>query len=171
MRKFIPGIILTLVVLPIIGIGAALLGLINANADQAPSKAEGWLSMRALDASVERRAPHDPNPVPVNDATLIEGMKTYVMACAECHGNLDKKPSQFGVELYPRAPQLIMHGVHDEEWQTFYVIKHGVRNTGMPAWKNLMSDIDIWKMTAFLSRVNNLPPAVQEEWNKAMQQH
>jgi len=40
MRKFIPGIILTLVVLPIIGIGAALLGLINANADQAPSKAE-----------------------------------------------------------------------------------------------------------------------------------
>ena len=171
MRKFIPGIILTLVVLPIIGIGAALLGLINAIADQAPSKAERWLSMRALDASVERRAPHDPNPVPVNDATLIEGMKTYVMACAECHGNLDKKPSQFGVELYPRAPQLIMHGVHDEEWQTFYVIKHGVRNTGMPAWKNLMSDIDIWKMTAFLSRVNNLPPAVQEEWNKAMQQH
>ena len=171
MRKFIPGIILTLVVLPIIGIGAALLGLINANADQAPSKAERWLSMRALDASVERRAPHDPNPVPVNDATLIEGMKTYVMACAECHGNLDKKPSQFGVELYPRAPQLIMHGVHDEEWQTFYVIKHGVRNTGMPAWKNLMSDIDIWKMTAFLSRVNNLPPAVQEEGNKAMQQH
>ena len=72
MRKFIPGIILTLVVLPIIGIGAALLGLINANADQAPSKAERWLSMRALDASVERRAPHDPNPVPVNDATLIE---------------------------------------------------------------------------------------------------
>jgi mono/diheme cytochrome c family protein len=171
MRKFIPGIILTLVVLPIIGIGAALLGLINANADQAPSKAERWLSMRALDASVERRAPHDPNPVPVNDATLIEGMKTYVMACAECHGNLDKKPSQFGVELYPRAPQLIMHGVHDEEWQTFYVIKHGVRNTGMPAWKNLMSDIDIWKMTAFLSRVNNLPPAVQEEWNKMMQPH
>jgi mono/diheme cytochrome c family protein len=98
-------------------------------------------------------------------------MKTYVMACAECHGNLDKKPSQFGVELYPRAPQLIMHGLHDEEWQTFYVIKHGVRNTGMPAWKNLMSDIDIWKMTAFLSRVNNLPPAVQDEWNKAMQQH
>ena len=171
MRKFIPGIILTLVVLPIIGIGAALLGLINANADQAPSKAERWLSMRALDASVERRAPHDPNPVPVNDATLIEGMKTYVMACAECHGNLDKKPSQFGVELYPRAHQLIMHGLHDEEWQTFYVIKHGVRNTGMPAWKNLMSDIDIWKMTAFLSRVNNLPPAVQDEWNKAMQQH
>jgi len=171
MRKFIPGIILTLVVLPILGVGAALLGLINSNADQAPSKAERWLSMRALDASVERRAPHDPNPVPVNDATLIEGMKTYVMACAECHGNLDKKPSQFGVELYPRAPQFIIHGVHDEEWQTFYVIKHGVRNTGMPAWKNLMSDIDIWKMTAFLSRVNNLPPAVQEEWNKMMQPH
>ncbi len=171
MRKFVPGIILTLVVLPILAVVVSMLGLINANADQAPSRAERWLSMRALDASVERRAPRDSNPVPVNDATLIEGMKTYVMACAECHGNLDRKPSAFGVELYPHAPQLILHPVHDEEWQTFYVIKHGVRNTGMPAWKNLMSDTDIWKMTAFLSRISNLPPAVQDEWTKATQQH
>ena len=170
MRKFIPGIILTLVVLPLGALAFTLLGFVNAGADQGPSLAERWLANRALDASVERRAPHVANPVPVNDATLIEGMKTYVTACAECHGNLDKKPSAFGSELYPHAPQLILHPIDDEEWQTFYVIKHGVRNSGMPAWKNLMSDTDIWKMTAFLSRIEKLPPAVQDEWKKATQQ-
>lgn len=170
MRKTIVVIVLTLVVFGLGGISAALLGLFNTDADRAPSRAESWLAMRALDASVERRAPRDTNPVPVNDATLIEGMKLYVMACAECHGNLDKKPSAFGVELYPRAPQLILHPMDDPEWQIFFVVKHGVRNTGMPAWKNLMSDTDIWKMTAFLSRIEKLSPAVQEEWKKSTQQ-
>jgi mono/diheme cytochrome c family protein len=61
--------------------------------------------------------------------------------------------------------------MHDPEWHIFYVTKHGIRNTGMPAWKNLMSDTDIWKVTGFLSRINKLPPAVQEEWNKSLQQH
>jgi hypothetical protein len=41
----------------------------------------------------------------------------------------------------------------------------------MPAWKNLMSETDIWKVTGFLSRINKLPPAVQEEWNKSLQHH
>src|SRR4030095_9000992 len=170
MRKFIPGMVLTLAIILIVGLGYILLGFVNAGADQPPNRVERWLAHRALDASIERNAPRDANPVPVNDAMLIEGMKNYVMACAECHGNLDHKPSAFGVELYPKAPQLMMHKIHDEEWETFHVIKHGIRNTGMPAWKNLMSDTDIWKMTAFLSRVDQLPPAVQEEWKKATQQ-
>lgn len=171
MGKVLLGVILTLVLLTLGGLSFSLLGLVNSDADQFPSRAERWLSMRALDASVERRASKESNPVPVNDATLIEGMKTYVMACAECHGNLDKKPSAFGSELYPHAPQLIIRPMHDPEWQIFHITKHGVRNTGMPAWKNLMSDADLWKVTAFLSRIDKLPPAVQEEWNKALQQH
>jgi mono/diheme cytochrome c family protein len=97
-------------------------------------------------------------------------MKTYVMACAECHGGLDRKPSVFGVVLYPPAPQLILDPIDDPEWHTFYVLKHGIRNTGMPAWKTLMSDADLWKMTAFLTRIDKLPPAVQEAWKKFTQQ-
>ena len=84
MGKVLLGVILTLVLLTLGGLSFSLLGLVNSDADQFPSRAERWLSMRALDASVERRASKESNPVPVNDATLIEGMKTYVMACAEC---------------------------------------------------------------------------------------
>ena len=171
MGRVVFGVILALVLLTLVALSFSLLGFVNSDADQFPSRAERWLASRALDASVERRASRDANPVPINDAALIEGMKTYVTACAECHGNLDKKPSAFGAELYPHAPQLLIRPMHDPEWHIFYVTKHGIRNTGMPAWKNLMSDTDIWKVTGFLSRINKLPPAVQEEWNKSLQQH
>ena len=167
MRKFIMGVIFTVVALLAGGLSIILLGFINTDADQIPGNLEKWMAHETVESSIKKRAPHINNPIPVTDATLIEGMKTYLMACAECHGGADKKPSVFGVALYPPAPQLIVRPLHDPEWQTFYVTKHGFRNTGMPAWKGLMTDDDIWKMTAFLSRIEQLPPVVQVEWNKS----
>lgn len=167
MSKFILGVIFAVVVFVVGGLGVAFSGFINTDADQPPGSLEKWLAHETVEASIRKRAPHVSNPLPVTDATLIEGMKTYLMACAECHGGADKKPSVFGVALHPPAPQLIVRPLHDPEWQIFYVTKHGFRNTGMPAWKGLMSDDDIWKMTAFLGHVGALPPTVQVEWDKA----
>ena len=167
MQKFMWGVIFTVVIFIVGGLGIVFSGLINTDADQPPGSLEKWLARKTVHASIRKRTPQVNNPLPITDANLIAGMKTYLMACAECHGGADKKPSVFGAALYPPAPQLIVKPIHDPEWQTFYVTKHGFRHTGMPAWQGLMSDNDIWQMTAFLSRVEMLPPAVLEEWNKA----
>ena len=167
MNKFVLGVIITILVFVAGGLGIAFSGLINTDADQLPGSLEKWLAHKTVKASIQKRAPQVNNPLPITDANLIAGMKTYLMACAECHGGADNKPSVFGVALHPPAPQLIVKPIHDPEWKIFYVTKHGFRNTGMPAWQGLMSDNDIWQMTAFLSRVENLPPAVQDEWHKA----
>jgi mono/diheme cytochrome c family protein len=47
------------------------------------------------------------------------------------------------------------------------VIHNGVRYTGMPAWDQTLSEPDIWKVTAFLTRIDKLPPAVQDYWKKS----
>jgi len=167
MGKFIWGVIFAVVVFAAGGLGIVLSGFINTDADQPPGSFEKWLARETVGGSIRKRAARIDNPLPGNDANLIAGMKTYLMACAECHGGADKKASVFGFALHPPAPQLIVRPLHDPEWQIFYVTKHGFRNTGMPAWQGLMSDNEIWQMTAFLSRVEKLPPAVQEEWNKA----
>jgi mono/diheme cytochrome c family protein len=86
------------------------------------------------------------------------------MNCAGCHGGLDRKPSPFGESFYPAAPNLIRDPPDDAEWHLFYVIHNGVRYTGMAAWDKTLSDTDMWKVTAFLSRINKLPPAVQDFW-------
>jgi mono/diheme cytochrome c family protein len=60
----------------------------------------------------------------------------------------------------------VLDPMDDPEWHIHYAISTGVRYTGMPAWGKALSDQDIWKVTAFLSRVDKLPPAVQEYCKK-----
>src|SRR5208282_588084 len=167
MRNFVLGIVITLLLLLLGGLAIATLGLMPTNADTAPPNIERHIAMSAVDASVERRAPRVTNPVPPTDDNLIDGMKIYTMNCASCHGNLDNKRSDFGASFYPSAPQLIIYPVDDPEWRTYYVVRTGIRYTGMPAWNKVLSEQDMWKVTAFLSRIEKLPPAVQDFWKQA----
>jgi mono/diheme cytochrome c family protein len=167
MRNFILGVIVTLLLLFLGGLAIATLGLLPTNADSTPPKIESHFAMSALDASMERHAPRVTSPVPPTDENLIEGMKIYTMNCAGCHGNLDHKPSDFGRSFYPPVPQLIVHPVDDPEWHIYYAVRTGVRYTGMPAWSKTLSESDMWKVTAFLSRIEKLPPAVQDYWKKS----
>jgi mono/diheme cytochrome c family protein len=167
MRNFVLGIVITIVVLAIGGAGLALLGFMPTRANIPPPDMERHLAMSALDNSVERHAPHINNPVPPTDDNLIEGLKIYTMNCALCHGDINRQPSALGKSFYPPPPNLILHPPDDEEWHVFYVVRTGVRYTGMPAWDKALSEPDIWKVTAFLTRIEKLPPAVQDYWKKS----
>ncbi|MBZ5572381.1 MAG: cytochrome c [Acidobacteriia bacterium] len=167
MRNFILGIVATLLVIVLGGLAIANLGLMPTNADATPPKIERRIAASALDASMERHAPRVTSPIPPTDENLIDGMKVYTMNCAVCHGTLDNKPSVLEKSLYPPVPQLILDPLDDPEWHTYYAIRTGVRYTGMPAWSKALSDPDIWKVTAFLSRIQKLPPKVQDYWKNA----
>lgn len=166
MRNFILGIIFTIGVLLIATVGAALLGFLPTRANRTPPKLESHIAMSAMDNSVDRHAARVNNPVPPTDDNLIEGLKIYTMNCALCHGGIDRQPSTLASSFYPPVPNLILHPPDDPEWHLFYIIHNGVRYTGMPAWDKTLSDTDIWKITAFLSRLDKLPPAVQDYWKK-----
>ena len=167
MRAFIAGILVTLLVLFAIALAIAELGFIPTSADATPPKFESRMAMSALDASMERHAPRINNPVPITDDNLIDGMKIYTMNCAVCHGTMDYKPSALAHSMYPPPPQVLLDPLDDPEWHLYYAIRTGVRYTGMPAWNKVLNDQDMWKVTAFLSRLDKLPPAAQDYWKKA----
>jgi len=167
MGKVILGIVLTIVVLVVGGSGLALLGFMPTRANKEPPDWERHLAMSALDNSVERHAARVNNPVPPTDENLISGIKIYPMNCALCHGGIDRQPSTLEKSLYPPPPNLILEPDEDPEWHIYYVIHNGIRYTGMAAWDKTLSETDMWKVTAFLSRVEKLPPGVQEFWKKA----
>lgn len=162
MRGFILGVLLTLLGLVGGGYYALTHGYLDVNADSPIPQLEGKIASQTVDASVERHASKSPNPTPEDAASLKQGMTIYVMNCSSCHGTLDKKPNPVGRNLYPHAPQLIIHPLDDPEWRTFYVVKHGISRTGMPAWNNILSEQDMWRVTAFLSHLERLPPEVQQ---------
>ena len=167
MRNFVLGVVITLLLLVLGGLGIATLGFVPTNADSTPPKLEQHIAMSAVDASRERHAPRLTNPVPPTDDNLIDGMKIYTMNCALCHGGLDNKPSVLQHSFYPPVPQLIIYPIDDPEWNIYYAVRTGIRYTGMPSWSKALSEQDMWKVTAFLSRIQKLPPAVQDYWKKS----
>lgn len=164
MGKFILGVVLTLVVLILGGLGFALLGFLPTSANSVPPHWERHLAMGAVDASMERHAPHVTNPLTPTDENLEDGMKLYTMNCALCHGGLDQKPSTLATSFYPPPPNLINDPPDDPEWHTFYTIRTGIRYTGMPAWDKTLTSEEMWKISMLLSHMDKLPPSVQQYW-------
>jgi mono/diheme cytochrome c family protein len=164
MGKFALGVVVTLLVFILGGLGFAMLGFFPTAANVEPPRLERRLAMGAVDASMERHAPRINNPLTPTDPNLEDGMKLYTMNCALCHGGLDRKPSALGHSFYPPPPNLITDPPDDPEWHLFYTIRTGVRYTGMPAWDKALSEQDMWKITMLLSHLDKLPPGAQEYW-------
>ncbi|SRR6266496_238820 len=164
MRKFLWGVIITLLVIVVGGLSYALLGYMPTHANATPPRWEESIAMRALDASMEHRAPRVSNPIPPTDENLIEGMKIYTMNCAVCHGRLDNQPSPLAHNFYPPAPQLIVDPLDDPEWHVYYAVRTGVRYSAMPSWEKVLTPDQMWKVTAFLTRLEKLSPGVQDYW-------
>lgn len=118
-----------------------------------------------------RRAPLVNNPFPLTDANLLEGMKTYREACSGCHGD-PHAASDYGAGFYRSVPQFAKHPSGLPDYQLFWIIRNGIRYSGMSAWdrqwdsNRKTSDEHIWKAAMFLSRLDTLPPAVDAEWRK-----
>ena len=164
MRKFLLGVIVTLLVLILGGLGFAMLGYFPTAANVEPPHIEHRIADSAVDASMKLHAPRVTNPLTPTNQNLEDGMKVYTMNCALCHGGLDRKPSPLATSFYPPPPNFISDPPDDPEWHIFYTIRTGVRYTGMPAWDKTLSQPDMWKITMLLSHLDKLPPNVQEYW-------
>lgn len=164
MGKFILGVVVTLLILVLGGLGFAMLGFFHTAANVEPPHMEHHLMMGAVDASMERHAPRVTDPLTPTDQNLEDGMKLYTMNCALCHGGLDHKPSSLVASFYPPPPNFISDPPDDPEWHLFYTIRTGIRYTGMPSWEKTLSEQDMWKIASLLSHMEKLPPAVQDYW-------
>ena len=165
MKNFILGVLFTLVVLVVGALLYLRLGFAEVRADIPASGFESALMHSAVHASVRRRAPEMPNPVPATDENLIAGGKFYLEGCAGCHGT-PGKPDESSDSLYPRIPQLPTEGTEYSEAQIFWIVKHGIRYSGMFANGKFNSDEKMWTMAAYIKRIKELPPHVREELSK-----
>lgn len=167
MRKFILGFVAGIAVLLLAAFCYVRLGFIDPRADKDVSLLESKIAMPSLDAAVDRRATETPNPVQLTDANLIVGMKIYQTNCASCHGDIHRPKGMLANSLYPRAPQFLEDAPDMPEHQNFYIIQHGIRMSGMPAWKQVLSEQEIWQVTSFLSHMDKLSPQVSDAWKTA----
>lgn len=168
MGKFIAGIIFIIVVVVVVGFFYTWFGHFPLNADGRPGSFERFYAGHVFDRTVEKQAPKRDNPVKPTVENLTEGMQIYTMNCAMCHGAPNRTAGPLG--LYPPAPQFTRHPPDMPDWQNFWIIQHGARYTGMPAWGKNLTEDQMWKVTTFLGNWSNLPPEITAKFGETKQQ-
>ncbi|MDT4849819.1 Cytochrome C oxidase, cbb3-type, subunit III [compost metagenome] len=136
--------------------GVAYFGLVNVGADDphlAPIHA--FLTM-ARERSIEVRARDLQAPNLEDEALIRAGAGNYNSMCIGCHLAPGVAQTELSQSLYPSPPNLTKVGVDGSPESAFWIIKHGIKATGMPAWGKSMGDQYIWGMVAFLQKLPSL---------------
>jgi cbb3-type cytochrome c oxidase subunit III len=125
------------------------------------------------------------NPLPLTDSVLSEGRAHFADHCALCHGNDGKGETEIGRNVYPKAPDMSLPATQAlSDGEIFYIIKNGVRLTGMPAWgeDTHADDESSWKLVHFIrhlpritpeeiGEMKQLNPKTPEEWKEEEEIH
>jgi len=162
--KTVRTMVILLVLLAVAGLAFIESGLYDVAADTEHTRLVRWILHTTQDRSVERRAEEvQPpgwlaNPSP---AVLRTGFIHYQEMCVTCHGAPGVPISEIGQGLNPAPPELTRHG--DEIDENFWIIKHGIKMTGMPGFGATHDDEKIWAIVAFL---RTLPKMTQEDYKK-----
>jgi mono/diheme cytochrome c family protein len=161
----------------VLGIVLALLGLLGwfrfghppvAVADP-PLPMERQITGVPLRARIDKEMVKTP-PIQADESSFVSGAEVYRDQCAACHG-FHSKPSSFGGQMFPGAPQLLEKhknsdavGVSDDQpGETYWKVSNGIRLTGMPSFKRVLTDTEMWQVTLLLANADKpLPPAALE---------
>lgn len=165
-RGVVAGLVLAIFAAVIGGYAVVRAGVVPANADARPSSLEAWAARTSLHATLDRVATANTS-MPASDRNLVAGIKLYGENCAVCHGDATANPTKIAKGFYQKPPQLAKDGVEDDPvGVTYWKIAHGIRWTGMPSFKDTLSDTQMWQLAMFLKMMDHLPPAPHKAWQQ-----
>jgi len=146
------------------GLGIVYTGAFNIAADNPHWGITSRLIETTRERSITVRARSVAAPPSLEDAQLIAmGAEHYAEMCTGCHLAPGMKDTEIRTGLYPKPPNLVEHGAHRKPAEMFWIIKHGLKMTGMPAWGVTHDDQSIWGMVALLQKLPELSQQQYEE--------
>lgn len=160
MTKRVDRLATALVLLAVIGIGLVLFtwsGIYNVGADDHHARIVAALMQTLRDRSIEVRSRDFRVPDLGNQAMILKGAGHFAAMCSGCHLQPGMQDSEIRPGLYPQPPNLSQVRVDPRE--AFWVVKHGIKMSAMPAWGMSHDDDAIWSMVAFLQTLPDLTPA------------
>ncbi len=140
-------------------------GIYSFAADEPHSAAVSNLITSMRERSIEVRARQVQVPDLGDAVRVVQGAGNYDAMCVGCHVAPGMPPTELSKGLYPAPPNLAEDTV--EPAQAFWVIKHGVKASGMPAWGKSMGDEYIWNLVAF---VQQLPKLDEQRYREMVSQ-
>ena len=139
--------------------GAAIYaGVYNIAADAPHTPLGLWTIENLRDRSIAVRARNITPPADLaSPKRITSGARLYAEMCSSCHLAPGMEKTEISQGLYPQAPEL-SRGLNHSPAEEFWMIKHGIKMTAMPAWGRTHSDPLIWDLVAFIRTMPKMSP-------------
>lgn len=153
-----------LVIVPLIAFAFVKSGLFNAAASSPHSDFTQWLTHDTMIHSVKSHARGIVPPARVTPDQVVRGFCEYEAHCVSCHGAAGVPRARWASGLEPSPPYLIDSTRHWQPNELFWIAKNGIKMTGMPSWRQSMTDDKVWDVVAWLEASRVLPPQTYVRW-------
>jgi len=123
-----------------------------------------WVTHETMIHSVKRRAAAIEPPRRISGRQVLAGFCTYETHCVACHGAAGIAREHWVSGVEPQPPYLVDA---TEKWtpsELFWIAKNGIKMTGMPSWRDSLSDAQLWAVVGFLEAARRLPPQTYARW-------
>jgi mono/diheme cytochrome c family protein len=168
-RLVVLALVIVIAAIVVAGIGGSLILHDGLSATATPTKLEAFFARHARSLAIPANARATKNPLQASPELLQDARRHFADHCAVCHGNDGDANTMLGRGMYPKPPDLRQPETQNlSDGEIFWVIEHGVRFTGMPAFTSHGGDQqDTWKLVLFIRHIASLSPAERMD----MEQH
>jgi len=161
MKQLITSLVIVVVIMLVAGIGFIYSGIFDVAATTKDSALLSWVLETTRENSIESRSE---GVVVPDEATLTKpetlqvGFEHYDEMCVVCHGapGVDAGEAREGLNPEPPLLAKLKDLTEDPPGELFWIIKNGIKMTGMPAWGPTHNDEKIWAMVAFVRKLPNM---------------
>jgi cytochrome c553 len=145
-----------LAALAVVGGLVAASGIVPIKASAGHWPITRWFLSFAMARSVSTYSLPVSTPALDDPALVLKGAGHYDFGCRPCHGSPGQRPPTIALAMTPSPPYLPPAVAGWDPEELFYIVKHGVKFTAMPAWPSLRRDDEVWAMVAFLRTLPRL---------------
>ncbi len=114
--------------------------------------------------SVKRHAKTIVPPARFTPQQVVAGFCQYEAHCVACHGAAGIRRQQWVSGLEPQPPYLLDAPQRFKPRELFWIAQNGIKMTGMPSWRDSMSEPQMWAVVAWLEASTKLPPQTYVRW-------
>lgn len=140
----------------VVGAVVVLSGIVPIKASSGHWAVTRWLLSFSMSRSVATHSLSVGQPPEANRRELLQGAGHYQTGCVQCHGSPERGPNPIAKALTPTPPRLQQAAAEWDAKELFYIVMHGVKLTGMPAWPELKRSDEVWAMVGFLEQLPEL---------------